>query len=102
LSDSHYDEKTDEILGITRCARCGHRLEGEVDCPFCAAMRGLEGPARERPARRTPLWVYMTAILLSFPLSIPWILTSRRLNFSQKMVALAVGVLWMSTVIWFL
>jgi hypothetical protein len=30
------EENIDEILGIVRCVRCGHRLEGEIECPFCS------------------------------------------------------------------
>lgn len=100
MSDPPYDEKTDEILGISRCAQCGHRLEGEVDCPFCSAMRGYEGAHRSR--KRVPLWIYLTAILLTFPLSIPWIVRSQRLSAPLKAATFAVGLIWMSTVIWFL
>ncbi len=28
----------DEALGITRCARCGQKLEGEIECPFLLSL----------------------------------------------------------------
>jgi len=96
------DERTEEILGITRCAQCGQRLEGEVDCPFCSAMRGFDPDPDERPGQRVPLWIYLTAILMAFPLSLPWLVMSGRLNLWQKAATLAAGIIWMSTVIWFL
>ena len=89
-------ERTDEILGITRCARCGHRLEGEVDCPFCEAVRGFDGAGKERP--RLPLWVLVTAMLMTFPLSLPWIVMSRRLLPWQKAVIAMAGLIWIAIV----
>jgi len=45
-----HDERTDEILGITRCVQCGQRLDGEIECPFCsiieAGMKGRGEPKR--------------------------------------------------------
>lgn len=40
------DGHMDEILGITRCVQCGQRLDGEIECPFCAA---IEAGVRARP-----------------------------------------------------
>lgn len=100
MSDPYHDEETDRILGITRCARCGHRLGGEVECPFCSAMRGVEGPERE--LKRVPLWIYLTAMLLTFPLSSPWLLMSRRLSVPMKAATFAACIFWMYTVIWFI
>lgn len=84
------DDRTDEILGITRCAQCGHRLEGEVDCPFCAAMRGYEDAPHAPVRHALPLWAYLTAMFLTFPLSLPWLVMSRRLRPVQKLVFVAV------------
>jgi len=103
--EDYTDEKIEEILGITRCAQCGHRLEGEVECPFCAVMRGYDSPVPEGMAREhhgMSLWVYLTAMLMTFPLSLPWLLMSRRLTAAQKAATLAVGVIWSVTVIWFI
>lgn len=95
------DQRTDEILGITRCAQCGHRLDGGIECPFCAAMRGFDETDAPRP--RLPLWVYMTAMFLTFPLSLPWLVMSRRLTPWHKIVFVLVFVLWfMALGAWFL
>ena len=103
--EDYNDPSTDEILGITRCARCGHRLEGEVDCPFCAVMRGVDGPAPEDVPLGTrhsmSLWIYLTAMLMTFPLSLPWLLMSSRLSASQKAVSLIAGIMLSAAVIWF-
>jgi len=42
--------EVDEVLGIVRCARCGHRLQGEIECPFCCMFPDEIGRAscRER------------------------------------------------------
>jgi hypothetical protein len=30
-----HDPEPDAILGITRCARCDQKLDGEIECPVC-------------------------------------------------------------------
>jgi hypothetical protein len=84
-----YDpEEIDEALGITRCARCGHRLQGEVECPFCAAVghsRGLDA---------LPKWIYITACFLTSPLSIYFVARSRRLSTGEKILAISGCLLW--------
>jgi hypothetical protein len=81
-------EKMDEILGIVRCARCGHRLEGEIECPFCSLF---PDPVRRRVL---PKWVYITACFLTSPLSIYFILKSNRLNTVEKIVTLSGCLVW--------
>lgn len=54
----------DEVPGITRCARCGHRLEGETECPFCSLFSG-------KPEKTgLPKWIFITAYFLTLPLSL--------------------------------
>ncbi len=74
-------DNIDEILGITRCARCGHRLEGEIECPFCAVF---PDSARKE---RTPKWIYITACFLTSPLSLYAILRNDRLSSIEKILA---------------
>jgi hypothetical protein len=81
-------EKLDEVLGITRCARCGHRLEGEVECPFCSMFP--DTPLKSR----IPKWVFFTACFLTSPLSLYFIIATRRLSAAQKVVAASGAFLW--------
>ncbi len=82
------DEKMDEILGIVRCARCGHRLEGEIECPFCSIS--IE------PAKKSNFkWVYLTACFLTSPLSIYFIFKNNRLNIFEKGLALSGCLVWL-------
>ena len=93
--NDYTEEETDEILGITRCAECGHRLEGEVDeCPFCAVIGGLDGAVSKSSRHAAPLWIITTAMLMSFPLSLPWLITSSRLTLMQKIVTLLACLIW--------
>jgi hypothetical protein len=82
------EEKVDEILGIIRCARCGHRLEDEIECPFCSLFPGSK--------RRDllPKWVYITACFLTSPLSIYFIVKGNRLNIFEKSFAALGCLLW--------
>ena len=81
-------EELDEILGITRCARCGHRLEGEIECPFCSALP-------DPPKRSSlPKWVYTTACFFMSPLSIYFVLKNRNLNIYEKIIALTGCLFW--------
>ena len=82
-------EKLDEILGITRCAQCGHRLEGEIECPFCAAVR--------EPRRRgdVPKWFYITACFLTSPLSLYSIIKTDRLSRFEKSLAFSGCLIWL-------
>ena len=66
------EDNIDEILGITRCVRCGHRLEGEVECPFCSIV--LEQSKKQV----LPKWVYITAYFLTSPVSLYAIVKTKR------------------------
>ncbi|MGD2081193.1 MAG: hypothetical protein PVJ36_08715 [Nitrospirota bacterium] len=82
------DEHLDDVLGITRCARCGHRLEGEIECPFCSMFP-------ERPKRqRIPKWVFLTACFLTSPLSIYFVIKTDRLKGAERYIAASGLFLW--------
>ena len=83
-----HSEDTDEILGITRCARCGHRLEGEIECPFCSVF---PDPPRKQ---EVPKWVYIIACFLTSPLSLYAIIKSGRLNKLEKCLTLSGCLFW--------
>jgi hypothetical protein len=78
----------DEALGITKCARCGHRLEGEIECPFCSLF-----PEKSRNTG-LPKWVFITACFLTSPLSLYAIVTTQKLNAAEKMLAFSGCLLW--------
>jgi hypothetical protein len=82
-------DELDEILGVARCVRCGHRLDGEIECPFCAA---LPTGTRKEPI---PKWMYITACFLTSPFSIYFILRSRRLARVEKLFASSGGIFWL-------
>jgi hypothetical protein len=82
------DDRTDEILGIVRCARCGHRLHGEIECPFCSMF------PEERKRDALPKWVYLTACFMTSPLSIYFIARTGRLNSTEKVLALSGCLVW--------
>ena len=83
------DVNLDELLDRTRCARCGEVLDGEIECPFCSLF-----PDRTR-VRRTPKWVFLTACFLMSPLSLPFVLTTRRLTGVEKMVVASGMLVWL-------
>jgi hypothetical protein len=85
---AEYDGDIDEVLGIVRCARCGHRLNGEIECPFCSLF---PDPPRKR---ELPTWVYFTACFLTSPLSLYAIARSTRLSAIEKVVASAGFLFW--------
>jgi len=78
----------DEALGITRCARCGHRLESEIECPFCSLFPGK--PRKEA----LPKWVFITACFLTSPLSLYAVIITKRLNFFEKVLACLGCLFW--------
>ena len=81
-------QELDEILGITRCERCGHKLEhGEIECPFCSLF-----PDKPRTSG-LPKWIYLTACFLTSPFSIPAIFKTKKLNYFEKALAVS-GVIW--------
>ncbi|MDA8155269.1 MAG: hypothetical protein M0Z52_02290 [Actinomycetota bacterium] len=87
----------DEVLGITRCVQCGHRLDGDVECPFCAAF---EGPVTANGKPGMPKWVYFTACFLTSPLSIYFVFTNNRLKLYEKVLAASGCLLWMGLYMW--
>jgi len=82
------EERLDDILGITRCARCGHRLDGLIECPFCAVV---EPEPRSHPSNK---WVYIVACFLTSPLSIYSIVMTNRLTKGEKIIAVSGCMLW--------
>ena len=74
---------------ITRCAQCGHRLDGEIECPVCS---GYYHTTRKK--KQLPKWIYITACFLTSPLSIYFILRNKRLNAIEKFVAASGCLLW--------
>jgi hypothetical protein len=84
-------DQIDEIIGIVRCARCGHRLDNEVECPFCCVFESKSDKKDELPK-----WVYITACFLTSPLSIYFIFRSGRLNAFERTLALSGCLIWSS------
>lgn len=78
----------DEALGIIRCVSCGHRLEGEVECPFCSVLPGRINK------QKIPKWVFVTASFLTSPLSLYFIITTRNLNLIEKVLAFSGCLFW--------
>lgn len=83
-----YDHEIDEILGVIRCERCGHRLEDEIECPFCSPF--------DEPVKRDalPKWIYFTACFLTSPFSLYFIVKNTRLNIVEKIFAVSGCSLW--------
>lgn len=84
-----HNDDTDEILGITRCARCGHRLDGDVECPFCTLFP--DKPGKER----VPKWVFITACFLTSPFSLYYIIKTDRLSSLEKIAAFSGCLVWL-------
>jgi hypothetical protein len=78
----------DEALGITKCARCGHRLEGEVECPFCSLFP--DKPRKEALSK----WVFITACFLTSPFSLYALITTNRLNLLEKVLTSSGCLFW--------
>jgi hypothetical protein len=92
---SEYEEQRelDEILGITRCARCGHRLDGHTECPFCAVVEAVP----KRPG--LPVWIFITACILTSPLGLVGILRTDRLGRLGRSLATSASAIWTALVI---
>jgi hypothetical protein len=75
----------DEKLGITGCARCGHRLEGEIECPFCSLFP--DKPRKEA----CPVGIH-NRLLSHLPLSLNAVIP--RLNFFEKVLACSGCLFW--------
>lgn len=82
-------DEIEESLGITRCARCGHRLEGEIECPFCSIF---QDPPRKQGL---PKWVYITACFLTSPLSLYAIIKTDRLTIFEKILSFSGCLFWL-------
>lgn len=82
------EENIDEILGLVRCAHCGHRLEGEIECPFCSLFE------KSTVSDALPKWIFMTACFLTSPLSIYFIVKNTRLSPLEKILTLSGCLLW--------
>jgi len=79
----------DEVLGITRCARCGQKLEGEIECPFCSLFP-------DKPEKTgLPKWGFITACFLTSPLSLYAVMTTKQLNVFEKVLAFSGCLLWL-------
>jgi hypothetical protein len=89
-------DPVDELLGITRCARCGQRLEGEIECPLCSGLD--ETPGRQQ----VPKWIYITACFLTSPISLYALVKTDRLNTAEKILAFSGCLLWVLVYgVWF-
>ena len=84
----HESDGIDEALGITRCVQCGHRLDGEVECPFCSVVMPSKG------MNVLPKWIYLTACFLTSPFSIYFVARSDRLSMPEKIIAVSGCLLW--------
>jgi hypothetical protein len=82
------DRGLDELLGVVRCDRCGHRLEGEIECPLCSLLPD--------PPRRDgmPKWIFVTACFLTSPISIYFILKNKRLTVPEKALTVSGCCVW--------
>ena len=78
----------DEALGITRCARCGEKLQGEIECPFCSLCP-------EKPLKTgLPKWIFITACFMTSPFSLLAVITTKKLNVLEKVLAFSGCLFW--------
>jgi hypothetical protein len=84
------DRELDEVLGVVRCERCGHRLGNEVECPFCSLF-----PEPEKK-KVLPKWIYLTACFLTSPFSIYFVVKDRQLTIIEKLAAVSGCCLWLA------
>jgi hypothetical protein len=84
------DPEIDELLGVVRCERCGHRLENEIECPFCSL---LVEPARKKVL---PKWIYLTACFLTSPFSIYFVVQNSRLTLFEKIATISGCGFWLA------
>ena len=71
-----------KFWGLSEYALAGHRLDGEIECPFCSLFP--DPPRKER----LPKWVFLTACFLTSPLSLYAVIKTDRLNAAEKSIAL--------------
>lgn len=84
----------DEILGIVRCARCGQRLDGDIECPFCGVFFADAKRAKKKHANGFLKWVYITACFLTSPISLYFIIRNKSLSPVEKMIAFSGCIIW--------
>jgi len=82
------DHEIDEAIGITRCVQCGHRLEGEIECPFCSVFQDT------KKIHALPKWIYVTACFLTSPLSIYFVVKNKQLSPVEKALTLSGCLMW--------
>jgi hypothetical protein len=82
-------DQVDEALGITRCVQCGHRLDHEVECPFCSVVQESKG------IDALPKWILITACFLTSPLSVYFVLKNKQLSAIEKALTLSGCLLWL-------
>jgi hypothetical protein len=82
-------DELDEVLGISRCVRCGQRLDGEIECPVCSSFY-------QKTSKKDllPKWIYFTACFLTSPVSIYFLINSKRLSVMEKIIAASGCLLW--------
>jgi len=85
---THDQDETDVILDVTRCVRCGHRLEGEIECPFCSLFQEA---TRSNGLQK---WIYITACFLTSPLSVYYVFKSNRSNTIEKVLTFSGCLFW--------
>lgn len=85
----------DEILGISRCVRCGHRLDGDIECPFCLAI------SSSGKKSGIPRWAHITAYFLASPFSLYAIIKTGKLNVCEKILASSGFIFWLVLFLWF-
>lgn len=78
----------DEALGITRCAHCGQKLEGQIECQFCSLF------PEKHFKTGLPKWIFITACFMTSPLSLYAVLTTKKLNVLEKVLAFSGCLLW--------
>jgi len=82
-------DEMDEVLGITRCVRCGHRLNHDIECPFCSLFP-------DKPSKQAlPKWIFITACFLTSPLSLYFIVKTDRLGPLGKILTFSGCVFWL-------
>ena len=82
-------DQIEEAIGITRCVQCGHRIDHEIECPFCSIVQESKG------LNALPKWVYMTACFLTSPLSCYFVLKNAKLNAVEKALTLSGCLFWL-------
>jgi hypothetical protein len=80
----------DEILGISRCAICGYRLDGEIECPFCSIVTDIQRKSL------LPKWLYIALCFIASPFTLYSIIKTDRLDKFEKFLAFTGFFFWLS------